>query len=491
MNGFNEGLLGTAAGIPIYASAIIITLGVLLCALLTLALHVSRGRGIAPVLSLSVFGFAFGVLFSRLLHWYFNAETYASFLTAMTDYSVGSFCLPGALLGIWLGAWLTKKLGLARSVGELLDDAAPGTALLIAVIRLSALFNTTCRSRIPVTTTSLQFVPLAMPEADLAGNTRWRLSTFFIELVLMLIVMGVVLYFRQERGARRMKKGCPRTGNVARLFMLLYAAVEIVLDSTRNDRPLMHFRLLSDLNQYSAFISLAQVFPAVMALASREFRVDPFIQDVLRGLHADNARTDGYGILHRSCWHSGICNNQKIQCQCQCNTNQDTFDPAPDLTMYVFHFFLYGAVRSSYTMFPFIIYCNSYLYAESSLPQFNMNNKPHAADTESTLHYISAVNAELRRRAAFLFLKDITEILQLFKPACFCNLPDLQVCCFKQQPGIYDPDLIEKLDRSLSVFLTEFSGKIADTCAIHRSKYCQINRLLKMLRDIHVYLLQL
>ena len=290
MNGFNEGLLGTAAGIPIYASAIIITLGVLLCALLTLALHVSRGRGIAPVLSLSVFGFAFGVLFSRLLHWYFNAETYASFLTAMTDYSVGSFCLPGALLGIWLGAWLTKKLGLARSVGELLDDAAPGTALLIAVIRLSALFNTTCRSRIPVTTTSLQFVPLAMPEADLAGNTRWRLSTFFIELVLMLIVMGVVLYFRQERGARRMKKGSPRTGNVARLFMLLYAAVEIVLDSTRNDRPLMHFRLLSDLNQYSAFISLAQVFPAVMALG------------ILIRYSVASVRANGLKWYHYACW---------------------------------------------------------------------------------------------------------------------------------------------------------------------------------------------
>ena len=64
-----------------------------------------------------------------------------------------------------------------------------------------------------------------------------------------------------------MKRGCPRKGNVARLFALLYAAVEIVLDSTRNDRPLMHFRILSDLNQYSAFVSLAQVFAAVLALA--------------------------------------------------------------------------------------------------------------------------------------------------------------------------------------------------------------------------------
>jgi hypothetical protein len=50
------------------------------------------------------------------------------------------------------------------------------------------------------------------------------------------------------------------------MFLLYYGAVEIVVDSLRNDSPLMHFHLLSSLNQYSSFVSLAQVFAACTAL---------------------------------------------------------------------------------------------------------------------------------------------------------------------------------------------------------------------------------
>ena len=266
MSALNDLVLATVYGYPIYASAALITLGILICVGMTAGLYLSRHRSLTPVLSLAVFGFVFGVLLSRLVHWYFNAETYSSLRGAFTDYSVGSFSLPGALLGVWFAAWLTKLLGLTPTVGELLDAAAPGTALLIALIRLSALFNTTCRSHIPVRTAWLQFLPFAAPESDAAGNVSYRMATFFIEALLMLLVMVIVLRFFQDKSDRRMKRGSPRTGNAARLFVLLYAAVEIVMDSTRQDRPVMHFRLLSDLNQFSAFISLAQIFAAATVL---------------------------------------------------------------------------------------------------------------------------------------------------------------------------------------------------------------------------------
>lgn len=254
------------AGYSIYPSAAVITLGIFLCTLMTLILYRRHHRSGAAVLCLAVLGFVFGVLFSRLLHWYFNSETYDSLLSALTDYSRGSFCLPGMLLGIWLAAWICRKAGLTATMGELLDAAAPGVALLIAFIRLSALFNTTCRSRILVKTKWLQFLPFASGLRDTAGNVSYRMATFCIEFLLMLVVTGMVLHFFGDKGWRRMKRGCPRTGNTARLFVLLYAAVEIVMDSTRYDSPLMHFRLISVLNQYSAFISLAQVFAAFTAL---------------------------------------------------------------------------------------------------------------------------------------------------------------------------------------------------------------------------------
>ena len=262
----NNRILLELAGRPLYASAAVITLGVLLCVLMTLGLYRRRHRSAAGVGALAVLGRVFGVLARRLLHWYFNAETYSSLLGALTDYSHGSFCLPGMLLGIWLAAWVCRRLGLTATMGELLDAAAPGVALLIAFIRLSALFNTTCRSRILVKTKWLQFLPFASGLTDTAGNVSYRMATFFIEFLLMLAVTAIVLRFFSEKGMRRMKRGCPRVGNTARLFVLLYAAVEIVMDSTRYDSPLMHFRVISVLNQYSAFISLAQVFAGFTVL---------------------------------------------------------------------------------------------------------------------------------------------------------------------------------------------------------------------------------
>ena len=247
-------------------SSVVISLGILLCVVITAALYARRREGITAALMLSLLSIVFGVVFSRFLHWYFNGEAYASLRAAFTDFDRGSYCLQGMFLGIWLAAFLVKAMRLTRNVPALLDAAAPGVCLLVAFIRLSALFNTTCRSRILVHTRWLQFLPFASGLSDTAGNVTYRMATFFISFLLMLAVTVVVLRFYLEKSGRRMKRGCPRTGNTARLFVLLYAAVEIVMDSTRYDSPLMHFRILSDLNQFSAFISLAQIFAGFTAL---------------------------------------------------------------------------------------------------------------------------------------------------------------------------------------------------------------------------------
>lgn len=286
----NNLILFEIGGYPIYASAAVITLGLLLCTVMTLILYRGNHRSMAAPLCLAVLGFVFGLLFSRLLHWYFNAETYSSLLDALTNYDHGSFCLPGMLLGIWLAAWICRRLNLTATMGELLDAAAPGVALLIAFIRLSALFNTTCRSRILVRTKWLQFLPFATGLRDTAGNVTYRMATFFIEFLLMLVVTGMVLHFFRDKGWRRMKRGCPRTGNTARLFVLLYAAVEIVMDSTRYDSPLMHFRVISVLNQYSAFISLAQVFAGFTVLG------------ILIHFTRCSVRANGFRLYHVGAW---------------------------------------------------------------------------------------------------------------------------------------------------------------------------------------------
>ena len=83
----NNRILFELGGFPIYGSAAVITLGILLCVIMTLVLYRRNHRSVAAVLFLAVAGFVFGVLFSRLLHGYFNAETYTSLVGALTEIS--------------------------------------------------------------------------------------------------------------------------------------------------------------------------------------------------------------------------------------------------------------------------------------------------------------------------------------------------------------------------------------------------------------------
>ena len=250
----------------IHWSAVIITMGALCALSLTLALYRQRSEKLIPVLALFTLGSVLGLFLARLIHWYFNTEIYGSFAAAFTNFDLGSFSIPGVILGVWLAAWIVCKLGLCSDSGVLLDCAAPSMALLIAFIRLSALFNNTCRSRILIENPIFRRLPVAISNTDAAGNVVWRLATFFLAFLAMLLITWRVLSFYVDRGRKKMIHTCSRTGNVWRMFLVYYGAVEIVVDSLRNDSPLMHFHLLSALNQYSSFVSLAQIFAAATAL---------------------------------------------------------------------------------------------------------------------------------------------------------------------------------------------------------------------------------
>ena len=63
-----------------------------------------------------------------------------------------------------------------------------------------------------------------------------------------------------------MLRGMSRTGNVARLGLVLFAAIEIVLDSTRSDPVSIHFAFLTMFNKYVGFISVTMFVCAVCIL---------------------------------------------------------------------------------------------------------------------------------------------------------------------------------------------------------------------------------
>ena len=237
----------------LYWSSVIIVFGLLASLVLTLSLQRSDGGSSTAILLFFPLAIILSVPICRVIHWYCHLEQYNGIYGALTDLSTGSYCLPGALLGVWLAALIVKKLRFARSAARLLDVFAPGAALAVAFIRLSALFNGSCRSKIAVTTPALQHLPIASGITNSAGAVEYRFATFFAEFLLMLIAAAVLIELFYRCRKRPMKCGSP-DGNTARYFLLLYSTIELLLDSTRNDSSFMKF---------NGFVSIVQMICAI------------------------------------------------------------------------------------------------------------------------------------------------------------------------------------------------------------------------------------
>ena len=240
----------------IYWSGIIIALGVAACFALSYSLHTSyvgTGKALWVLFPLAVL---FSVPLCRIIHWYCHAEQYAGLWGALTDYSGGGYCLPGALFGTLLAALIVGRAGFTDNIPRMLDTVAPGAALCVAMIRLSAVFNSSCRGKISIKAPALQHLPLASPIYT-NGAADYRLATFFIEFLVMLVLVYVLIRFYFRRRSLPMRGDISSDGHTARMFLLFFSAAEIILDSTRYDSSFMHF---------NGFVSIVQMVAAVAVL---------------------------------------------------------------------------------------------------------------------------------------------------------------------------------------------------------------------------------
>ena len=227
------------------------------------------GRGAALWIMLPV-TLALSLIISRILHCCCYPSLYDGVMTALTDFSSGGYCLQGLIAGSVLGAYIVHRTGLSGSAGEILDALSPGIAVTCGLIRLSAVFNTSCRGKISISNNAFQKLPFASPLTDASGKQDYRLATFFIEFIAFMVIAIVMLFLYYRLHSRRMKEPCRRDGNVARIFLLLFGLVEIICDSTRYDAPHLKFssgnaigRLLT---KASGFIGLGMLIGAVIVL---------------------------------------------------------------------------------------------------------------------------------------------------------------------------------------------------------------------------------
>ena len=191
------------------------------------------------------------LVLARFFHWYCRADSYPDFLTAMTDYTSGGYALMGVFLGCFLVAVVLRLLQFSLDLGQMLDCMSIAACAGIAVGRLNSLFNATDRGNVLRSLTSL---PFAYPVTNaVSGAQEYRLATFMIQAMVALALL-IVLSLMYIRGN---KKGKLPSGDTCLVFLLLYGASQVVLDSTRYDS--MFFRS-------NGFVSVVQVLGA-LALA--------------------------------------------------------------------------------------------------------------------------------------------------------------------------------------------------------------------------------
>lgn len=243
-----------SSSLTIYWSAIVIVLGIAAWFCLSMALYRGDGGRASAMWLMLALGTVLSIFFCRAIHWYCNAEQYEGFLSALTDYSIGSYCLPGMFLGLLLVGLLAAKLRFADSAAALFDALAPGAALGVALFRLSALFNSSCRGSIAITPEFMHRLPFTSEVEVAAGVTEYRFATFFVQFILLLIFAVVLAAFFLRHRADEKKWGRQR-GYVAGLFLTVYSAMEIILDSTRYDSCVL---------RSNGFVSVVQIVSALI-----------------------------------------------------------------------------------------------------------------------------------------------------------------------------------------------------------------------------------
>jgi len=265
----------------IYFSSVLIACSILAAFIFSLAIYMPRHRfGVAMWIFFPTATVA-SVLLSRIIHWYCNTEMYVDFKSAITDFTTGDYCIIGIIFAVWIVSMLLRLLRLVRSHYNLLDAAAPGMAFIISIIRFSHIFSDKCYGKMIITDPAYQHLPISAPIIGSDGNAEYRFASFFVSFIIMLIATVLIILFYLKKSdsfyaaksegidydsiAIKLRKS---DGHTFRLFLLLFAAEEVIIDSTRYDASHLFFsgEQFAGLNKGASFMGLSQFISALMLL---------------------------------------------------------------------------------------------------------------------------------------------------------------------------------------------------------------------------------
>ncbi len=244
-------------------SSIILVLAVVAAIAVCFALAASKPGYSTPLAIMLPIAMIFGLVIGRIIHWYCRTDQYKSFAHAFADFSIGGFSLIGIVIGCLLAALIIWALGLAPSIGKLLDIFAPGAALAIALGRLSFLFNFADRGKVFIENEANRHLPIGSAVTNISsGATEWRFATFFVQALIAAAIFVVLLIVFFYLPTLLLKNGKHAHGMTFLVFTIVYFSTEILMDSTRYDALFL---------RSNGFVSLMQIFAAIMVVFSFVF----------------------------------------------------------------------------------------------------------------------------------------------------------------------------------------------------------------------------
>ncbi len=231
----------------IYWNSIVLTLAAVTAILFFLAFYIGKcGNAVAGFAAVPM-SLVLGIVLARLVHWYSRADSYSGFRAAITDYTSGGYALLGVFAGCILAAALLRLICLHRNLPEMLDCMSLAGLAGISVGRLASFFNASNRGNVLENFHSL---PISWPVTNaVSGAVEYRLATFLLQAAVALVLF-VILSLFFVKGQRKGLKD----GDTSLIFLLVYGASQVVLDSTRYDS--LFFRS-------NGFVSIVQVFAAL------------------------------------------------------------------------------------------------------------------------------------------------------------------------------------------------------------------------------------
>ena len=185
------------------------------------------------------------LVFARLMYWYSRADSYATLTQALTTQGASSLALSGAFFGCIASALLLKRC--AGGALRLLDCMSVGGCWAIALGRLADFFASADRGQILTEMTAL---PWAYPVLNAtSGLPEYRLATFVLQAIVAAVLFVILAWLMFSPRHKDLPKG-----DITLVFLLVYTASQVILDSTRYDSLYL---------RSNGFISVVQLLSAI------------------------------------------------------------------------------------------------------------------------------------------------------------------------------------------------------------------------------------